>query len=291
MGLLKKIFGADQTTSKQEQADKEEKDFDMLKYDGVRALKSGQSDYAVKCFQAALELKEDLEVRDYLSQAFIHMDEMQLAFEQLQKLSQAQPDNKQIWMHMSQVAYMMEAYDAMAEACQKGMALDEKDYRLPYFYSQACIGKGDLITGIAMLTKSLSLEDNVHAHLLRGETLLKMGDVAGADEDALWLLDHLEESNDETLLLKARILTAQGKVDDAIIYYNKVVNLNPFCAVAYKERGALYLAKGDKEKAEEDMRQFLEVSPKEVAAVTGEYKAEGKEHCSSQQRAEDQTAQ
>lgn len=291
MGFFKKIFGAGQTTPGQEQADKVEKDFSMLKYDGVRALKSGQADYAVKCFQTALELKEDLEVRDYLSQALIYMGEMQPAFEQLQKLSQAQPDNKQIWMRMSQLAYMMEDYDAMAEACQRGMALDEKDYRMPYFYSQACIGKGDLITGIAMLTKSLSLEDNVHAHLLRGETLLKMGDIAGADEDALWLLDHLEESNEETLLLKARVLTAQGKMDDAIIYYNKVIDLNPFCATAFKERGALYLVKGDKEKAEEDMHAYLELNPEEAAAVTGEYKAEGKEHCPSQQRAEDQAAQ
>lgn len=55
--------------------------------------------------------------------------------------------------------------------------------------------------------------------------------------------------------------------------------MNPFSAITFKERGAIYLAKGDKVNAEKDMQSYLEMNPQEADAVTGEFKAEGKEHC------------
>lgn len=71
------------------------------------------------------------------------------------------------------------------------------------------------------------------------------------------------------------------RVNLTTLYYNKVVDANPFSATAFKERGAIYLEKGDKENAEKDMQSFLEVNPKEAEAVNGEFQAEGREHCHS----------
>lgn len=81
----------------------------MLKYDGVRAMHQGQMGYAIKCLTNALQAKqvdeegdaskedqEVLEVRDYLSLALIQKGELAQAYDQLRKLSEAQPDNKQI---------------------------------------------------------------------------------------------------------------------------------------------------------------------------------------------------
>lgn len=316
MGFFKRLFGG-KTETPAEKENKTEKNFDVLKFDGVRALRQGQFAYAIECLNAALQLKgagaesevsgneesqEVLEVRDYLSQALIHNGELLLAYEQLQKLSEAQPDNKQIFVRMAEVAYMMEDYGAMANACEKGMLIDREDAHLLYLYSRACLGQGDVINTIAMLTRSIMLAEKkeeaqaegdqqqnqeqafaqqAQSRLLRGETLLKMGDLKGADEDAVWLLERLNQPSEEVLLLKARILHAEGKADDAILYYNKVVETNPFSAVAFKERGAIYLEKGDKENAEKDMQSFLEVNPKEAEAVNGEFKAEGREHCRS----------
>ena len=39
----------------------EQKNFDILKYDGVRAQKIGKHAYAIKCFNEALNLQEDFE--------------------------------------------------------------------------------------------------------------------------------------------------------------------------------------------------------------------------------------
>lgn len=300
MGFFKRLFGGKEETPA-EKENKTEKDFDVLKYDGVRALRQGQLAYAIECFNAALQLKgfgtetdetekeesqEILEVRDYLSQALIHNGELLPAYEQLRKLSETQPENKQIFVRMAEVAYMMEDYGAMANACEKGMLVDRDDAHLLYLYSEACLGQGDMINTIAMLTRSIMLAEKknegaqeTQSRLLRGDTLCKMGDLKGAGEDATWLLEHLEQPVEEVFLLQARILHAEKQLDDAIIYYNKVIETNPFSAVAFKERGAIYLEKGDKENAEKDMQSFLEVNPKEAEAVNGEFKAEGREHC------------
>ena len=302
MGFFKRIFDGKQKATPEEIDNKENKEFQVLKFDGVRALRQGQVAYSIQCLQNALQVKgvslsadseseaketlEILEVRDYLSQALIHHGELRPAYEQLQKLAEAQPDNKLIFVRMAQVAYMMEDYVAMSNVCEKGMIIDKDDAHLLYLYAEACLGNGDLINTIAMLTKSilLSEEDKLQqaqSRLLRGDTLRKMGDLKGADEDAQWLLDVMEEPIEEALLLKARLLYAEGKLDGAILYYNKVVDANPFSATAFKERGAIYLEKGDKENAEKDMQAFLEVNPKEVEAVNGEFQAEGREHCHS----------
>lgn len=302
MGFFKRLFGGKQEVTPEEIDKKSDKDFEVLKFDGVRALRQGQVTYAIQCLQNALQVKgislsadseseaketqEILEVRDYLSQALIHHGELLPAYEQLQKLAEAQPDNKQIFVRMAQVAYMMEDYVAMSNTCEKGMLIDKDDAHLLYLYAEACLGNGDLINTIAMLTKSILLSEEdksqqAQARLLRGDTLRKMGDLKGADEDAQWLLDIMEEPIEEVLLLKARLLHAESKLDDAILYYNKVVDANPFSATAFKERGAIYLEKGDKEMAEKDMQSFLEVNPKEAEAVNGEFQAEGREHCHS----------
>ncbi len=282
MGFFKKLFDGSGTESEQDkEIEKNEKDFLALKYDGIRALKMGQLAYAIQCLQSALDRKEDLEVRDYLSQALIHNGELLPAYEQLEKLAEAEPANKMIWTRMAEVAYMMEDYEKMHEVCQKGLGVEKEDVHLCYLYAEANIGLGNPVGGIAMLTKAIRLgegtDDEARARLLRGETLLKMGDANGADEDAQWLLEHIKQPVEEVFLLKARIAYAKGERENAISYYNKVVETNPFSAVAFKERGAVYLEMGDKENAERDMQSFLEVNPQEAEAVSGEFKAEGTE--------------
>ena len=92
MGFLKSFFTG-KVESAEEQAQKEEaKRFDKLKYDGVRATRSGQPDIAIHCFEEALKIHEDMEIRDYLARTLISVDALPQAIEQLQLLAQAAPD-------------------------------------------------------------------------------------------------------------------------------------------------------------------------------------------------------
>ena len=46
-----------------------------------------------------------------------------------------------------------------------------------------------------------------------------------------------------------------------------------------QQRGGLLMAMGDKQGAEADMKRYLELNPEKVGELSGEYKAEGREHC------------
>lgn len=203
MNFFKKLFGGKEESSEEKRKAEEAKNFDILKYDGIRALKAGQAGYAVKCLKHALELKGDLEVRDYLSVALISNNEMLPAYEQLQKLAEVQPDNQQIFIRMANVTYMMEDYQAMASACEKATLIDNSRPEVAFLYAKACIGLDDTTNAIALLTKAISLnKDYADAYLLRGETLLKNGNIEEAGEDADCLLE-LVADNEDVLMLKA----------------------------------------------------------------------------------------
>ena len=45
------------------------------------------------------------------------------------------------------------------------------------------------------------------------------------------------------------------------------------------KRGQLLMQMGDKEGAQKDMQQYLQLNPEKIEELTGEFKAEGREHC------------
>lgn len=261
MNIFKALFGGKEETREERKKEEQARNFDVLKYDGVKALKMRQPAYAVQCFTHALDLKDDLECRDYLSQALIQNNELPKAYEQLQKLSEAQPDNPRILMRMAEVAYMMEDYNVMADACEKALMIDNENPLTYFFYARACRGQGDDNNAVAMLTKAISLkEDYYDAYLLRGEILFETGDVESADEDVAYLQEHVD-GNEDIVLLKARIEVAKGNNEQAIDIYNKVIELNPFCVSAFRERGKARMAVGDENGAAEDMKMADELEP------------------------------
>ena len=170
---------------------------------------------------------------------------------------------------------MLEDYSGMADAAQKALSLDGENPQALYSAARACLGQGDEVNAVALLTKAISLrEQAVDASLLRGNTLLRMGDLRGAEEDANHLMAYAGDHED-VLLLKARVLRAKGLGDEAIDIYNKVIEQNPFCVPAFRERGEARLGLGDKDGAEADMRTVLEIDPAQGAEITGSYSAGG----------------
>ena len=283
MGFFNALFGGRQLSPEEERQEQEAKKFDLLKYDGVKAMKMGQADYAVRCFGEALKLHDDLEVHDYLSQVFMRQGKLDEAAAELRTLAAAEPDNAQIWMRLAQVAYMQEDYAAMGEACAQALQAEPQNAQAHYLSAQAQLGQRgeagqvNVVSAIAMLTKAIALEpDYADAYLLRGQTLLAAGDTASADADAEWLVQHVGDQED-VLLFKAHVETARGNREAAITIYNKVVEVNPFSIDAFRERGRLRLEAGDKDGARQDMETVLELDPQQLADVSGEYSVEGVE--------------
>lgn len=275
MGFWNALFGGKELSPEDEKKLQEAKKFDLMKYDGVKAMKIGQAGYAVRCFREALKLKEDLELHDYLSQALIRVGELGEAIDELKVLAEAEPTNPSIQLRIAQVAYMQEDYAMMKEASQQAIQLDETNAQARYLNAEACLGQGNIVGAVAMLTKAISLKaDYADAYLLRAQTLLKMGEAEVADADAAWLI-HNVGAHEDVLLLKARIETAKGNAEQAIKVYDLVTEVNPFAIDAFRERGKLKFDAGDKEGAEADMQKVLELDPNALADVNGDYSAEG----------------
>lgn len=256
MNFFKKLFGSQNTSEEV----KEEKNFDVLKYDGVRALRMQQFDYAAKCFVLALELNaDDLECHDYLSQAYISLGDMQNAYTQLMAISAAQPNNVAVLLRMADVLYMTEDYAAMAEVCEKALQLDSENIMTYYIYAKAYKGLNDLDAAVAMLSKAIDRrEDFDAARLLRGNVLLEKNQTAEAAIDADNLYRRIEE-NEDVLLLKARVEKALGNLKEAEKVYTKAIDFNPFLIEAYKERSEVRSALGDTAGAKEDQTRADEM--------------------------------
>lgn len=265
MNFLKSLFGSKAENEEEKRREEERKNFETLKYDGVRALQMSQIEQALRCFSHALQLHDDLETRDYYSQALIRSNDLPGAYAQLQKIVEAEPDNMQIYLRMADVAYMMEDYVAMGNVCEKAMLVDSENPQVLYRHAKAYIGREDLTNAIAMLTKTIMLNPKAYeAYLLRGETLLDTGDLDAADEDATLLLEHLAESED-VLILKARIEQKKGNKAEALTYYNKVIDVNPFSMVAFQERGPLRIELGDEQGGRKDVEMAQEMTAQLVA--------------------------
>lgn len=256
MNFFKKLFGSQNTSEEV----KEEKNFDVLKYDGVRALRMQQFDYAAKCLVLALELNaDDLECRDYLSQAYISLGDMQNAYTQLMAISAAQPNNVAVLLRMADVLYMTEDYAAMAEVCEKALQLDSENIMTYYIYAKAYKGLNDLDAAVAMLSKAIDRrEDFDVARLLRGNVLLEKNQTAEAAIDADNLYQRIEE-NEDVLLLKARVEKALGNLKEAEKVYTKAIDFNPFLIEAYKERSEVRSALGNTAGAKEDQTRVDEM--------------------------------
>ena len=254
MNFLQRIFGsAEESPEEKKKKETEARQFDALKYDGIAALKIGQVDYAVTCFSHALQLRDDLEIHDHLSVAYIHQNQMANAVNELRLLADAQPDNQAVWVRMARVCYMMEDYDQMAEACERAEAVGAGSAEVSYLYAEARQGQGDKEAAVALLGEAIARDEH---------------------HDVDYLLEHADLEED-IVLLKARIAHRGGDQQKAVEWYGRVIDTNPFCLAAFRARAEVYREMGETQLSEADAATAAELEPKEMADISDGQSAEG----------------
>ena len=300
MGIFSSLFGGNKTPE-----ENKEKNFDILKYDGIRAMRIGKLTYALKCFEEATAIKEDLETMQHQANTYVRMNRMDDARQLMVRMTELAPDQPLVFQSLASLCYMQEDYPAMNEACQKALALNDQDPSTYFLSAKAAVGLNNGIQAIAMLTKAIMLnEDFVEAYQMRAEILWTMRQAKDANEDIEKLLS-MNPEDENALLLKAEIMAVSGAEEQALEIIDQVLALNPFCekayllkgsyflvkqefdkaiavydeaiemnanfAQAYHERGRVKLAKGDKQGSMEDMKRAIELAPENGANISGEY--------------------
>lgn len=266
MNFFKSLFGGNSQTAEERREAEARRQFDALKYDGVRALKSGQWAAAIQCLTGALEVQDDLECHEYLSRAYIHAGQLREAYDELLTLSEAEPDNVQLLLQMASVCYMMEDYQSMAEACEKSLLADRDNPLAYYFYAQACHAQDDDSNALAMLSKAIQLKDDyATAYLLRADIHRLNGELDEAREDVDWLLSHDGAESEDVLLVAAQTYLAQDLKPQALGLYDRTLELNPFSLEALSERASLRRELGDEQGAREDEAQAEELRQRDAS--------------------------
>ena len=300
MGIFSSLFGGNKTPE-----ENKEKNFDILKYDGIRAMRIGKLTYALKCFEEATAIKEDLETMQHQANTYVRMNRMDDARQLMVRMTELASDQPLVFQSLASLCYMQEDYPAMNEACQKALALNDQDPSTYFLSAKAAVGLNNGIQAIAMLTKAIMLnEEFVEAYQMRAEILWAMRQAKDANEDIEKLLS-MNPEDENALLLKAEIMAVSGAEEQALEIIDQVLALNPFCekayllkgsyflvkqafdkaiavydeaiemnanfAQAYHERGRVKLAMGDKKGSMEDMKRAIELAPENGANISGEY--------------------
>jgi tetratricopeptide (TPR) repeat protein len=298
MGIFSSLFGGSKKTE-------EEKNFDILKYDGIRAMRIGKLTYALKCFEEATAIQEDLETMQHQANTYIRVNRMDDARQLMNRMTEIASDQPLVFQSLASLCYMQEDYKDMDEACRKALALNDQDPATYFLSAKAAVGLSNGIQAIAMLTKAIMLnEEFVEAYQMRAEILWTMRQAKDANEDIEKLLS-MNPEDENALLLKGEILAVSGEeekalelidqmlalnpfsekayilkgsyflakqaFDKALGVYDEALEINPNFAQAYHERGRVKLAKGDKQGSMEDMKRAIELSPENGANINGEY--------------------
>ena len=271
MGFFKSFFSGKSDSPANEKQKNEQKNFEIFKYDGMRAQRMGRTDYAIKCFTEALAIQEDFETMGYLAQVYTQTSELDEAHKLLERMTEIEPEHISTYLSLG----------------------------------KADNGQGDGIMCIAHLTKAIVLKDDfIEARLLRAEALVQMQQYKEAmedidtilaqdpeDESAILLRGKIEEAtgdkekaessyqkvtelnpfNEQAFLYLGQLYITQNKLAEAIELFTEATELNPNFAEAYHERGRAKLLNGDKEGSAEDMKKGLELNPKEIQNFNGQY--------------------
>ena len=199
MGLFKSLFGGNNIPETEKEKN-DKKNFEILKYDGIRAQRMGKLPYAIKCFEEAVAINDELETLSLLATAYTQANRLDDARITLDRMATKDPEQVNTFLSLAGICYMQEDYENMKDACQKALVLDNKNPLSFYLTAKAAIGMKDDITAIAMLTKAIVLkEDYTEAYQLRAEVLWKMKQAKDAAEDIQKLLS-LNPDDEQALL-------------------------------------------------------------------------------------------
>jgi Tfp pilus assembly protein PilF len=294
--FFKSLFSSPKAEDSSETISKnDKKNFDIFKYDGIRAQQMGRIPYAIKCFTEALNIQDDFETMTYLVGAYINTHEFEDALEITYRMVGIEPANKVSYLTRTNILLLLEKGEEAIADCRQVIELEENNPLAWYLMGKAKKITNDLTGAIEDLTKAITIKDDfTEAYLLRGEILVETNQPGNAlpdiekaielapEEESVYLLRgqiyeeldnfsaaaddynqvlELNPFNTDASVFLGALLIRTGQLDEAVTLFDDLIELKPDFAIAYKERAKAKELKGNKEGAEEDRKTALELNP------------------------------
>ena len=261
MGFFKSLFKGNTEVSAEEQEKKAQKEFEILKYDGIRAYRMHRLDYAQKCFEEAIKLQDDYETYGHLAQLLVGRGDYQGALMPLLHMAKSEPTIATNFITLANVYFLLEDYHAMADNAQLAIHLEPDDPQAYFLKGKAAHALDIEGEAVSLLSKAIGLRpDYAEALLLRGQIYLCQSQL----EDALQDADAVISSENEVesgLLLRGAVKEVQEKYDEAEADYRKVLEIDPFNQQAFTSLGKLYCQQQRYADAISLMDDAIEMSP------------------------------
>ena len=277
-GFFKRLFSKkDKSKESDNESVKIKNTIQTLKYDGMKAARSGQIDYAIQFFNKILEYNpEDSDALLYLIQIYMKSDRLDLAEKHNLKLIEIGPDLIEPQTSLAHNYLMQKRYPEVIDVCKPLIEKEPQQIGHHYLTGVAYYHLDDEFNAIASLTLALQIEPYfVEGLLLRATILSNMGQYKEALKDIDQLLERAKD-NEEAIYLKGTILHKAGTIEEALIAYEKSIELNPFHIKAYINRATLLVSLNRSEEAMKLLDEAVEVNPTsgKIFQVRGQLKLE-----------------
>jgi len=304
MGFISSLFFSSKT-EEDEQQKVERKNFDILKYDGIRAQRMGKLEYAVKCFTEALKIKKDFETMNYLMTACYMLNRYDEALDALNGMVATGVEPAVTLLMRANLFFTMGKFAESAADCIQVLVLKPDNHFACFQLAKSHRALGESTSAIEILDRATSIKpDFAEGYALRAEIHLavekgnealadieKLIELVPEDETAYLLrgrcyellgdtgaayLDYQQASelnpfNEDAYLLAGRLMMSLGKYDEAITLFDEAIEHNEKFARAYVARAYAKHQSGDHEGAMEDEEMVKELIPDEKEKPAGNH--------------------
>ncbi len=111
MGFFKSLFGGSNTPETEKEKN-DKKNFEILKYDGIRARHMGKLPYAIKCFEEAVAINDEMETLTLLANAYIQANRLDDARITFNRMAEKEPEQVNTFLSLASICFMQEDYEA-----------------------------------------------------------------------------------------------------------------------------------------------------------------------------------
>ncbi len=256
MSFFKSLFGGKKNKEKSEKSYSSEHLLSHLQSKADVALLQKNYSEAVQYLKEALEIKDSLDLRELLADAYLCANRLPECFEHLQKIAEQKNDDAMLYLKMAEVAWFMKNFGAVADACERALLLDDKQVKISFLYAKACWEQGDSTNAVAFLLRCKTIEPQFFIAIYTLANFLFELKNYEEGHEVLDLMPEREGLSVEVLHLKAKLAYAEKDLNIALKFYNLLLERYPLFALAWKERAEIKVALNDKEGEKEDVLQY-----------------------------------
>lgn len=162
MGFFKSLFGGSNTPETEKEKN-DKKNFEILKYDGIRARHMANCHTPSNVLRKQLPSMTKWKRSPCLPMAYIQANRLDDARITFNRMAEKEPEQVNTFLSLASICFMQEDYEGMNDACQKALALDDKNPLTYYLTAKAAVGMKEEIMH-CQADQSIVLKEIIRRH-------------------------------------------------------------------------------------------------------------------------------